>query len=648
MNTKRKYILIASLFGCVLASGQQDKKIKKADDKFEQRSYANAIDSYEKLVADGYSSEEIYKSLGDALYLNANYEESGEWYGKLLELEDANMDMDYMYRYAQTLKSTGRYGESDRWMKIFSAAKSKDVRAINFLKNQDYLDKIKAQSERYKIKNIAINSTASDFAPSFNGEELVFSTARDTGKIIRNIHLWNKKPFLNLYKATVSENGEVSSASKLSKKLNRKTHESSTVFTKDGTTVYFTRNNSENGKFSRDSEGVSRLKLYRASLKNEEWVDIVELPFNDDAYSVAHPTLSPDEKKLYFASDMPGTRGSSDIFWVSIHSDGSYSSPQNMGSTINTEARETFPFVTDSNVLYFASDGHPGLGGLDVYATKLEDRSSLYVVNVGAPINSVQDDFSFIINEETKKGFFASNRQGGMGDDDIYGFTEIKPMDMDCNTLVDGIVKDKDSQKVLGGALVTLYNYKGDLIAETTSESNGDFTLEGDCQDGNYKVVANLDEYKIGNTIFEINDTKDTAGLEIVLEKTIKKASVGTNLIKFLNLSPVYFDLDKSDIRPDAEITINKVAEYLNIFPELNIEVQSHTDAKANDDYNNKLSMRRAKETIKYLISIGVSESRISGKGYGETQLTNDCSTREKCIDTQHQLNRRSEFIVVE
>ena len=625
----------------------QDKNTIKADKDFDNHSYATAIDSYESLVDKGYSNQDIYTNLADANYQNANYVEAANWYSKLFKLENATIDADYMYRYAQSLKSSKEYEASAVWMQKYKEAKSADVRAKKITNNPDYLEEIEKQSGRYDVKSLAINSNASDFAPAFKGEQLVFSTARDTGVTSRVIHTWNNKPFTNLYTANATSNGDFNSATRLSS-LNKKTHETSAVFTKDGSTVYFTRNNSDNGSFARDANGVSRLKIYRANLTDSKWTNITELPFNGDDFSTAHPALSPDERKLYFASDMAGTHGASDIFVVDINDNGSYGVPQNLGNTINTEARETFPFVTDENVLYFASDGHPGLGGLDVFATKIDDMDNLYIVNTGKPVNSEQDDFSFIINDETKKGFFASNRDGGQGGDDIYGFTENKKIDLSCNTIVSGIIKDQKDGSLIPGAQIKLTNADGITLAETISELDGSFILEGDCREGNYKLTGISEGYNPADATFASVNAQDNEGIEISLIKILQEAPLGTDLAKFLNLNPVYFDLDKSDIRQDAATTLSSVVNYLNEFPNMKIQVQSHTDVKASTSYNDRLSKRRAKSTVAYLIGNGIDESRVSGQGFGESKLANDCTTLEKCTDEKHEENRRSEFIVIE
>ncbi|WP_298487681.1 OmpA family protein [uncultured Maribacter sp.] len=625
----------------------QEKKINKANQNYKDYAYAPAIDSYEKLIKDGYSKEEIFKNLGNANYVNANYQEATKWYEQLFQLENTSIDPEFMYRYAQSLKSLEKYNESDQWMQKFKDANTQDQRAIKFGDNLEYLDNIEANSNRYDIKNLAINSNESDFAPSITNEMLVFSTARDSGITSRKINEWNNKAFLNLYKANPNESGEYVVSSKLSKELNKKTHESSTAFTKDGTTVYFTRNNSVDGKFARDENGVSRLKIYKATLAEGEWINIIELPFNGDNYSVAHPTLNKDETKLYFASDMPGTLGESDIFSVDINTDGSYGTPVNLGKTINTESRETFPFITQDNKLYFASDGHPGLGGLDVFVTNLENSYRPTIENVGRPINSEEDDFSFIINEETKKGFFASNRDGGQGDDDIYSFIENKALDLNCYTKIAGVIKDLKTGALLDNAEVKIYNSLNEVITKGITGNDGAFSLDGDCAKGDYKLVATKEDYNQGDKMFATVAAKDITDVELSLEKTRRAALIGTDLAKYLDIVPIYFDFDKSFIREDAKVSMEKVLAYLREFPEVHVQVRSHTDSRANDWYNEGLSVRRAKSTAAYLISQGIAKERISHKGFGETELTNECSNEVICSKEKHQANRRSEFIIV-
>ena len=643
---KLKYIVIFTTLLTIIGNAQE-KQIEKGNELFDNFVYQEAIASYEELIAKGYSNEEVYKNLGNANYFNANYEAAAGWFEKLLSLDNTTIDAEYFYKYAQSLKSLKKYKESDDWMRKFETAKTQDNRGKLLLKSEDYLTKIKENSGRYTIKNSSINSKASDFAPSFNGLQLVFSTARDSGITSKNIHQWTGKAFLNLYEATINNDDNLIDLTPLSKKLNKKTHESSTAFTKDGKTMYFSRNNSENGAFSRDEQGVSRLKIYKATLIDKQWDNITELPFNSDSYSVAHPTLSPDESKLFFASDMPGTLGASDIFMVAINPDGTYGTPVNLGAKINTEARETFPYISASNKLYFASDGHPGLGGLDIFALDLETLENGVIQNVGAPVNSEEDDFTFIINESTRKGYFASNRKDGLGSDDIYSFVENTPLNFSCITMLRGIVKDEKTNEFLPDTRLTVLNADGETVIQGVSDSQGNFTLEGDCTKGDYFIVTTKADYKETKFNFTNKGEAEITNLEIALKSSIDEAVTGDDLAKKLNLEKIYFDFDKANIRRDAQVVLEKVVAYLRQYPNTNIQIGSHTDARGNDNYNLSLSNRRAKATLQYLITQGIDKNRLSAQGYGETNLTNNCDNTTKCSEEEHQLNRRSVFLVI-
>jgi outer membrane protein OmpA-like peptidoglycan-associated protein len=637
------FILTILLINSLCLNGQEGKT-KRANANFENYAFMDAIASYEDLVDNGLSDEEIYKKLGDANYMNAKYDEASEWYGKLVKLDNINLDPDYYYRYAQTLKSLGNYEESDLWMEKFQNTAPDDLRLQRFEENKQYLEKIKANSGRYAVKNLALNSSKSDFSPSFYGEEgLVFSTARDSGKALKKIHKWNKEAFLNLYTTTIDKEGNIGELTKFSKNLNTKTHESSTAFTKDRNTIYFTRNNSNNGSFSRDDEGVSRLKIYRGKLIDGKWNNIEELPFNSDDYSVAHPSLSQDEKTLYFSSDMPGTLGLSDIFKVAINDDGSFGTPQNLGKSINTEGRETFPFI-HNDILYFVSDGHPGLGGLDIFGIDLKQLDQTKVQNLGKPLNSEQDDFSFIIND-AGLGYFASNRDDGVGSDDIYSFLETEALDFDCYSDITGIVKDKNTKALLPDATLNIKNEQGEVIANGISDANGAFSLKAKCNEDLLNIKGtktNFNEHELALTSINKNN------IIILLEPNTSEAKAGEDLTIKLNLAPIYFDFDKSYIRKDATVILSKVLNYMEQYPNAKIEVRSHTDSRANDSYNISLSQRRAKATYNYLVQKGVNTSRLSYKGFGETELTNECDNNTNCSSEKHQQNRRSEFIVVE
>ncbi|MGB3149263.1 MAG: flagellar motor protein MotB, partial [Maribacter sp.] len=388
MKHKFKFILVLLLFFHGLTKAQE-RLIQKGNEKFYSYSFSPAIDIYKKVLDKGFVSADLLRKLGNSYYYNADYKEAAQTYKQLVADYSAEVTAEDYFKYAQSLKTLGDYNASSDVMNKFMEITKSDGRAAAFNEDRDFMSEIEENSGRYNLGPFEYNSPYSDFAPSFYKEGLIFSSDRDTGNFARYRHTWNAKDFLDLYEVN-ADSSSVYHVKKLDENVNTRYHESTSVVTKDGQTMYFTRNNSERRKTIKDDKGIVRLKVLRAVLTDEGiWGEVEELPFNSDSYSVANPALSPDEKTLYFVSDMPGTLGESDLFMVSINEDRSFGTPQNLGSNINTEARETFPYITSEEILYFSSDGHPGLGGLDVFATKIKRQDFTgKVLNVGKPVNS--------------------------------------------------------------------------------------------------------------------------------------------------------------------------------------------------------------------------------------------------------------------
>ena len=621
----------------------QERLVNKADTDYDQYSFRPAIDIYKRVMDKGYVSADLLKNLGNSYYFNASYKQASDIYKRLIDDYGKDVGPEYFFRYAQTLKSLGDYEGSNAVMDKFSEIADNDARANGFKEEKNYLKEIKKNSGRYSIKPFEYNTSYSEFAPSFYKEGLIFSSDRDTGNLARYRHTWNAKDFLDLY------NTNNSSVNKLGKEVNTRLHESTSVVTKDGKTLYFTRNNFKNGKYVKDDKGVIRLKIFKATYVDSTnvWSNIEELSINSDSYSVAHPALSNDESTLYFASDMPGTLGASDIYRASIKEDGTLGTPENLGSNINTEARETFPFITNEDVLYMSSDGHPGLGGLDVFATNVSDgKLNGSVVNVGESVNSKMDDFTFIFNSETKEGYFASNREEGKGADDIYSFIENEPLLLDCHQAVTGTVRDKISNEVLAGAAIKIIDENNTEISSAITDSNGTYSIDLDCNQGNF-VRAIMEGYVPAEEYLGKSDGKAKI-IDFYLERDKVSGGYGDDLAKLLQLSTIYFNFDKYDIRKDSEIEVQKVIAAMEKYPSLKIKVNSHTDSRGKDSYNLWLSQKRAQATVDYMISKGISKNRLEGEGYGETKLINKCSNGVRCSGEEHELNRRSEFIILE
>jgi outer membrane protein OmpA-like peptidoglycan-associated protein/tetratricopeptide (TPR) repeat protein len=636
----KNYILLCLIIVTVFSfdSYAQQSKINAGDKKYDNYAYVDAIKTYEKVANKGYKSEDMFKKLGNAYYFNSNFERASKWYGELFAMS-TNVEPEYYYRYAQSLKSTGEMDKANRLLGEFNAQNKTDNRAKLLEQNVNYLDQIKANSGRYNIENAGINSKYSDYGTFVHDHKIYFASARDTGNFSQRKHKWTGEYFTNLYIADVDS----AKVKKFKTDLNTKFHEASPAFTKDGKTVYFTRNNYVDGKKGKDEEKTTLIKIYKATLENGKWTNITALPFASDNYSTAHPALSPDEKTLYFASDMPGALGQSDLYKVSISDNGVYGTPENMGKTINTEGKETFPFVTDENEIYFASDGHPGLGGLDVFAGKLGgDGTVSDIQNLGADINSPKDDFAYVIDSETRKGYFSSNKDGGQGSDDIYKFLETKKLR--CIQELNGTITDAKTGTILPEAKVSLYDNQ--IVLNTTiADASGNYIFPVECGK-TYNVRAEKEEYETKEVSITIGKVSGKTSLPIALDKNTCRVTVGDDLGTCFGIKMIYFDLDKSNIRTEAAIDLEKILVVLNENPSMKLDIRSHTDSRATFKYNEALSDRRAKSTIQWLIKNGIDKNRLTGKGYGETQLVNKCADDVPCTEAEHQENRRSEFII--
>lgn len=619
-------------------------KLKLAEANYEKFAYVDAAQTYERIASKGYKSVDLFQKLGNSYYFNAQLPEANKWYKDLFDLNQP-VEAEYYYRYAMTLKSVGDYKKSDKYLEQFHQKADNDSRGNLFENNKNYLEVIKNNSGRYKVQDAGINSQFSDYGTTFTGNKLIYASARHTGDVGAVNAMWNAQAFTNLFAAEVAEDGTLGAPVKFTKNLNSKFNESTPVFTKDGKTMFFTRNNFNNGKRGKDAEQSTLLKIYKATLVNGEWDDITELPFNSSEYSVAHPALGPDDKTLYFASNMPGTVGQSDLFKVKINPDNTYGVPVNLGKAINTSGRETFPHVTDDGELYFATDGHPGLGGLDVFVSKINDDNSFsQPQNVGSPVNEKTDDFAFVMDTKSRTGYFTSNRAGGIGFDDIYKFKEIKKLN--CEQSLEVVVTDESTGEILSGAQLVLSDGKFNEIKRINADSNGKNNFAVNCGES-YYIKTSKSAYEANETKLNISKQSGATTQPIQLLKKVIPITVGSNIAEAFKIKMIYFDLDKSFVRDDAALELEKILDVLKQYRAMKIDVRSHTDSRATTQYNASLSDRRAKATVAWLIKNGIEANRLTGKGYGESTLTNKCADDVQCTDEEHQSNRRSEFIIL-
>jgi outer membrane protein OmpA-like peptidoglycan-associated protein/tetratricopeptide (TPR) repeat protein len=741
-----KLSLLIIVFSCLSIAYGQSGKLKKANTYFDKLAYASAVPLYEELLGSSVDSPHLKSKLARSYFYLNEMEKAEVIFAQFIETPA--VDLEDIFYYAQALKQNQKYVESDEWMQKVNELASDDLRGISFVTQLNYFDRIKNQDPYFSYNHQKINSPEADFGGYFspNGECAYFVTGREKRVLVQNIFAWNNNRFLNIYCAGIDSSFQMTRVYKTKGKVNTRFHEGPMCFSPDGKTVFFTRNNISRGKNRRDQNNIQNLMIYRAEIdNNNKWVNETLLPFNSKEFSSGHPTISKDGKTLYFASDRPGGFGGVDLYSVAVFADGSFGEPKNLGSTINTEGNEMFPWINAENELFFSSNGHIGLGGLDVFVA-LPDKKFEFskVLNVGQPINSNKDDFAFVMHSNSTNGFFSSNRINGTGNDDIYSFVKIRPFA--STHIVEGIISDIESSIPLVGAKVVLKDRNDSIIATATANDQGKYSFELE-PDMDYRIEVSMEDYvqktldvsTVGITI-DTNVLEKNLGLNSVpalslfalitdhktgepltnvtltfLDKTTNEKRILTtddkgtvimplldkqlgdevkyqlliekdgyftkevlytkvitrpgqydvhdvldlgldklvkDLTEMIEINPINFDLNKYNIRPDAAIELDKIVDIMNQYPNMVVELGSHTDCRGSKAYNENLSDRRAKASAAYIKGRITDPERIYGKGYGETILLNDCecegNLKSSCSEEEHAKNRRTEFKVID
>lgn len=647
----RKIIILTLLFITTAFYGQRKYF---ADKYFNDFAYKKSAELYESIYNRGDSTAYVISRIGDSYYNNSEYLAAEKWYSKLLSSGSEEIDPEYYFKYSQSLKSNGKAKASDDWLLKFRNLKGEDSRPKELESNKDYFSEYTSKNTVFlNVNNISTNTEYSDFGGFIYEDELYFASTKPYGTEKQRIYKWNDQPFLNVYKAKeqvveLEEKVLDVESSNIYNVVNSQYHESNIVFTADGNTMYFTRDNYDGKRLRRDKNKTTNLKIYKSTKVDGKWSEVFELPFNSDEYSVGHPALSPDEKTLYFVSDMPGGIGQTDIYKASIadaHS--TFGEPVNLGKGINTEGKEMFPYIDANNTLYFSSNGLLGLGALDVFESKSVNGNYSSPVNLGTPINSAMDDFAFVINEALNSGYFSSNRAGGKGDDDIYSFIISL-----CKENIAGVVTELTSKEPIEGATVKLVDSSGKILADYVTKADGKYSFTAVSCETDFTVVGTKGDYRQDKKeAVTLDIDKKTIEANLQLESLIKAPVVATpEALPQIVIRPIYFDFDKYNIREDARYELEHIVDVMRNNPAMVIKIESHTDSRATRGYNRVLSDNRAKSTRNYLISRGITRDRIeSAIGYGEDRLLNHCNdaNSSKCSEEEHQLNRRSYFYIV-
>jgi outer membrane protein OmpA-like peptidoglycan-associated protein len=622
---KKIYISILSIVSLSLTPlSAQNKDTQKADKLFKRLEYVDAAQEYLKLTENGKADGYVYKQLADSYFNTFNASEATTWYARAVETPQ---DAETYHRYAQMLKAQGKYEEANKQMQMFASKAPNDQRAKDFKANPNYLPSLLDKQKKFDIKPLDINSDKSDFGAVLHQNNLYFTSARNGA---RKNYGWNEEPFLDIYKATYNVDGTITNAEQVTD-LNSKWHDGPSSLSADGNTIYFSSESfKEKGGFEKDKSinaKLGQVNLYKATMANGKWSNITQLPFNSNTYSTGNPALSKDGNTLNFASNRPGSIGGTDIWKVAVNADGSYGEPENLGSKVNTEGEENFPFVTEDNkTLYFASNGRQGFGGLDVFAYDMTKGES---TNLGKPVNSEKDDFAFSLNAEKNIGFLSTNRSGV---DNIYLATPV------CGVEVTTMVTDAKTGKALANAKVAIVDDKKNVIATETTGANGEVAYYVECNKA-YTIQASRDGYE-SNT-FPVAASKGEARKVEAALNPIDVIVTETEVV----LKPIFFEFNKSNITQEGAFELDKLVQVLKNNKDMVVLAKAHTDNRGSDSYNLRLSDARAKSTVQYILSKGISKEQISGKGMGETEPKVDC--KEACTEEQHAENRRSEFLIV-
>ncbi|WP_373017922.1 OmpA family protein [Muriicola sp.] len=665
-----KRLLITCIFSSAIIGGSFGQGVPEK--KREKYTYTMYTKVYQKRLMEKPDKvkDTVLMKLGDSYYFIADYQNAVKVYEFLYdraeEKDDFEVPVEYNFRYGQSLRAIGREKDAMEKLSAFldeSGARSV-VQTTRKYELQDLGTYLKNLKDSVNLRDF------SDFAPVFYKEGLIFSSDRDTGMFHRYRHSGTNKDFLDLYKLDYNEDS-LMVITKLNLKGNGinardaestaiKVDESTATFSSDGNTMYFTASNFRNGDLVKGPDNIVRLKIYKAVLGAEGW-EIADdswynnpngdKSFNAEGYSFANPALSPDNSRLYFTSDMPGSKGLSDLFVVNINESGIYGRIDNLGDRVNTQFRESFPFVSAEGKLYFSSDRLGGKGRMDVYSVDLNAQGQVASVpeNLGEPVNTAYDDFTFIYDSDKEYGFFASNRPRSVfsgrktvedASDNIYAFTAkcINPK------VLTGFVRDKFTLLPLPGTTIQIIDDNNEVIASTFTDEEGAYEVTIDRTRNNF-VRATREAYTTIEEYLEIEPC-ELRMVDFYMETSC--VDYGTDLAKLLGLDPtIFFDFDKSEIRDDYKDELDIIVDAMTLYPSLRIQVNSHTDSRGSNAYNQPLSERRAKATVDYIASKGIARDRLKYAGYGETKLVNECADGVRCSAAKHQQNRRSEFLIL-
>ncbi len=655
----KKYSILF-LLGVFFTSCHTDKlSNKKALKHFDKGEYDLTIKELLPLAQKGFQLDQTNFLLGESYRLSNRITQSLPYY----QQAQAKGYVDKMLPYymAISAKSIGNYELTKSYLNEFVKSKPSRLYQIKSeieLENLGQIPDLLKKQSPVTLQALTGNTSKTEFDAKKIGDELIF-TSSSKPEIYKN----NGLPFLGIVKAPLKNPGEIGNQSIFSSVLFKENANDGTpAFTKDGTTVVFARGNT--GKSKDPSPDVD---LYISKKTANTWSEPERLSISDSLAWDGSPCFSADERTLYFSSNRRGGKGGVDLYRVPIDNSGRFGRPINLGSTINTPGDELFPYVSANGKLYFSSDGHPSIGGLDLFVAS-RNETEIVVEHLGVPINSIGDDFAISFSDSTQ-GYISSNRPGGKGDDDIYFFKSTGSEDRWWTTAPPPVIDTLNKKIVNYFVQVKVVDPSGNPIdsVKINVRKNGQ-TLSNEKTNKkgfielidlaeNDELVFKCDKEDFitvrssfsmeGKTIPESLLKKEMTDTTFQVTITMDRPEIGKEISKLYEINSIYYDLDKADIRPDAAEELDKIVQFLSDNTQMNLELGAHTDARASTGYNLKLSQRRAESAVNYIIRRGITKDRIKPKGYGESQLINECSDGVECPEEMHQQNRRTEFKII-
>ncbi len=617
------------LLAIFLLAGCGNPALRKGLKAYDEMAYADAIDQLNIALEKDSTNAEAKIALADAYRLTNNYSNAERMYRQVVQLPDSRPV--HKLEYARILMSANKHEEAANMIRLYLQDRPEDKVAKSLLEACNYIELFKADTAAYRMSEVPLFSNASMMSPVRYKNGIAYAAERLEGG---KTNPWTGFTYYDIYYSHRLD-GEWQPQSKVGGNVSSKYHEGPITFNAAQDYAIITRSNyATSKKLSTDEEDVNNFGLYESRLIDGAWTDPEALPFNNSDYSVGHGSLSGDGKTLYFTSDMPGGTGGSDLY-VTQFDGSSWSQPMNLGNVINTSGNEVFPTLDNDSTLYFSSDGQPSLGGLDIFKVEKTGNGWSTPSNMNFPLNSTADDFTILISDDSS-GYLTSNRRGN---DRIFQFVMVPPV-----LLISGRTLEKESDSPISGVTVKLINLTDGTEKTVTTGSDGSFEFNL-LPNKEYRIEGSKDGYFRQSFELSTADKSRSETIDLVFE--MDQLVIGGDPPKFYSVDNIYYDYDQWEIRSDAARELDNLAKLLKDNDNLVIELHSHTDSRANKNYNQNLSEKRAKAAVDYLISKGIPASRLGHKGFGESRLLNHCKDDVECTEEEHQINRRTEFVII-